>query len=87
MSEKAVKHTYICATDSFWSLYDGFRPLIIRQVIFGMMKFFVFDSFADAVYQAVPELRACSACPACALGRSGSPPKVRAGAEAQLLGA
>ena len=26
-------------------LYNGFRPLVVRQVIFGMVKFFFFDSW------------------------------------------
>ena len=39
-------------------LYNGFRPLVVRQVIFGMVKFFFFDSLADAIFQAAPSLEA-----------------------------
>jgi len=46
----------IVAEEGPGQLYAGFRPLLVRQVVFGMMKFFVFDSFADAVFAAYPEL-------------------------------
>ena len=39
-------------------LYNGFRPLVVRQVIFGMVKFFFFDSLADAIFQSAPSLEA-----------------------------
>ena len=39
-------------------LYNGFRPLVVRQVIFGMVKFFFFDSLADAIFQSFPSLEA-----------------------------
>ena len=38
------------------AFYAGFRPLVIRQVIFGMVKFFFFDSLADAIFDAAPQL-------------------------------
>ncbi|KAH8097196.1 hypothetical protein JL720_78 [Aureococcus anophagefferens] len=38
------------------AFYAGFRPLFIRQVIFGMVKFFFFDSLADAIFEAAPAL-------------------------------
>ena len=38
------------------AFYAGFRPLVIRQVIFGMVKFFFFDSLADAIFEAAPQL-------------------------------
>ena len=38
------------------AFYAGFRPLVIRQVIFGMVKFFFFDSLADAIFEAAPAL-------------------------------
>lgn len=37
-------------------LYSGFRPLLVRQVIFGMIKFFTFDSCVDAILTAFPQL-------------------------------
>lgn len=39
-------------------LYSGFRPLVIRQVIFGMVKFFTYDLCVDAILVAYPELAA-----------------------------
>ena len=41
-------------------LYNGFRPLVVRQVIFGMVKFFFFDSLADAIFQSFPSLEAAA---------------------------
>ena len=38
----------------FESLYDGLIPLMIRQVLFGMVKFLVFDSASDAILAALP---------------------------------
>jgi len=38
------------------SLFKGFGPLAVRQVLFGMMKFFIFDSFADQVFRTFPQL-------------------------------
>lgn len=43
------------------SLWDGFPPLLVRQVLFGMMKFLVFDSAATAIFAAFPSLRAAVA--------------------------
>lgn len=39
------------------SLWDGFPPLVVRQVLFGMMKFVVFDSVGTAIFAAAPFLR------------------------------
>ncbi|TFJ87952.1 hypothetical protein NSK_001298 [Nannochloropsis salina CCMP1776] len=39
------------------SLWDGFPPLLVRQVLFGMMKFLVFDSVGIAIFTAAPFLR------------------------------
>ena len=39
------------------ALWDGFPPLLVRQVLFGMMKFLVFDAFGTAVFAAAPSLR------------------------------
>jgi len=36
------------------SLYDGLIPLLVRQVLFGMVKFLVFDTCADAIKAALP---------------------------------
>ena len=36
------------------ALYDGLLPLLIRQVLFGMVKFLVFDSCADAIFASMP---------------------------------
>ena len=36
------------------SLYDGLIPLMIRQILFGMVKFLVFDTCADAILAALP---------------------------------
>jgi len=38
------------------SLFAGFAPLLFRQVLFGMAKFLVFDTFAAAVYRRFPQL-------------------------------
>ena len=38
------------------TLFDGFQTLLIRQVLFGMMKFLVFDYFADFVFDLFPFL-------------------------------
>ena len=43
---------------SYSVLYNGFRPLVVRQVIFGMVKFFFFDSLADAIFYQIPSLEA-----------------------------
>ncbi len=36
------------------ALYDGLLPLLARQVLFGMVKFLVFDYAADAIAAALP---------------------------------
>lgn len=42
-------------TDGGWpSLYDGLIPLLVRQVLFGMVKFVIFDTCADAILAALP---------------------------------
>lgn len=40
------------------AFYAGFRPLVVRQVIFGVVKFFFFDSLAEMIFTAAPHLRA-----------------------------
>ena len=40
--------------DGVGKLFEGLGPLLVRQILFGMMKFFVFDSFAEAVFAAYP---------------------------------
>jgi len=47
----------IIEEEGFTQLYAGFKPLLFRQVIFGMMKFFVFDFFAEFVYSIYPSLQ------------------------------
>jgi len=46
----------IADEEGIGSLFAGFGPLAIRQVLFGMMKFFIFDSFADSVFSVFPHL-------------------------------
>lgn len=36
------------------SLYDGLPPLMVRQVLFGMVKFLIFDSCSDAILAQLP---------------------------------
>ncbi len=36
------------------SLYDGIIPLLVRQILFGMVKFLIFDTAADAITAALP---------------------------------
>jgi solute carrier family 25 phosphate transporter 3 len=36
------------------SLYDGIIPLLVRQILFGMVKFLIFDTAADAISAALP---------------------------------
>ncbi|KAL1507057.1 hypothetical protein AB1Y20_007919 [Prymnesium parvum] len=36
------------------SLYDGLAPLLVRQVLFGMVKFLIFDTCAEAIKAALP---------------------------------
>ena len=45
--------------DEGWqALYAGLPPLLVRQVLFGMMKFLVFDTFAEFVYATSADLGA-----------------------------
>ncbi|CAM9294649.1 unnamed protein product, partial [Phaeothamnion confervicola] len=45
------------AAESGWGkLYEGFAPILFRQVSFGMMKFLVFDFFAEFIYRLYPVL-------------------------------
>jgi len=46
----------ISQTDGLGSLYDGFSTILVRQVLFGMMKFLVFDYFGDLLFDLFPEL-------------------------------
>lgn len=36
------------------SLYDGLLPLMTRQILFGMCKFLIFDTAADAILAVLP---------------------------------
>ena len=54
---------------SVLSLYDGFIPLLVRQVLFGMVKFLIFDTCADVILTALPRSVADGQ-PALALGVS-----------------
>jgi len=44
------------AQDGIGVLYDGLSTILVRQVLFGMMKFLVFDYFADFVLDLFPIL-------------------------------
>lgn len=46
----------VAQTDGLGSLYDGFTTILVRQVLFGMMKFLVFDYFGDFVLDLFPKL-------------------------------
>ncbi|CAJ1341027.1 unnamed protein product [Effrenium voratum] len=46
----------ISERDGLGILYDGLSTLLVRQVLFGMMKFLVFDYFADFVFDLQPVL-------------------------------
>lgn len=46
----------IANQDGLSTLYDGFTTILVRQVLFGMMKFLVFDYFADFIFDIFPEL-------------------------------
>ncbi|KAG5180691.1 mitochondrial carrier domain-containing protein [Tribonema minus] len=50
----------IVGEQGWGKLYEGFPPLLIRQVSFGMVKFLIFDFFSEAVYRALPDLAASS---------------------------
>lgn len=50
------------AEGGFALFYDGLLPLMIRQVLFGMMKFLVFDTASDIILGGLPSaLRASTA--------------------------
>ena len=36
------------------ALYDGLIPLLVRQVLFGMVKFLIFDFCSDAILATLP---------------------------------
>eukprot|EP00931_Biecheleriopsis_adriatica_P105195 TRINITY_DN79764_c0_g1_i1.p1 TRINITY_DN79764_c0_g1~~TRINITY_DN79764_c0_g1_i1.p1 ORF type:complete len:647 (+),score=122.80 TRINITY_DN79764_c0_g1_i1:32-1972(+) len=42
--------------DGFGAFYDGLTTILVRQVLFGMMKFLVFDYFADFLFDLFPVL-------------------------------
>ena len=46
----------ISEEDGLGTLFDGLSTLLVRQVLFGMMKFLVFDYFADFVFDLAPSL-------------------------------
>jgi len=46
----------IAAQDGVGYFYDGLGIILVRQVLFGMMKFLVFDYFADFVLDLFPVL-------------------------------
>lgn len=48
----------IAAEDGLASLYDGIWPLILRQVVFGMMKFYTFDAATASIFASFPALKA-----------------------------
>ena len=47
----------IVATDGLWSLWDGLPPVLVRQILFGAMKFFVFDVANQILLDSIPLLR------------------------------
>lgn len=46
----------IARKDGFGYFYDGLSTIMVRQVLFGMMKFLVFDFFADFLFDVFPVL-------------------------------
>ena len=48
----------VLTEDGLGAFYAGFRPLVVRQVIFGVVKFFFFDTLAEMIFTAAPHLRA-----------------------------
>lgn len=48
--------TQVAEVEGLSALYDGFPPLLVRQVLFGMAKFLVFDSFGSALLASFPSL-------------------------------
>lgn len=58
MSSRGLSEVYsaMVAQDGIGVLYDGLPTILVRQVLFGMMKFLVFDYFADFVLDLFPIL-------------------------------
>ena len=56
-------------------LYSGFRPLVLRQVIFGMIKFFTFDFVVGAVLEVAPQLGDSAPSPSPPARTEGDPPR------------
>lgn len=48
--------TRVAEEEGLSALYDGFPPLLVRQVLFGMAKFLIFDAFGSAVLASFPQL-------------------------------
>lgn len=46
----------IMTQDGFGYFYDGLSTILVRQVLFGMMKFLVFDYCADYIFDIFPVL-------------------------------
>jgi len=46
----------MAAQDGYGTFYDGLSTILVRQILFGMMKFLVFDYFADLVFDIFPVL-------------------------------
>jgi len=46
----------IAAQDGVGYFYDGLPTILVRQVLFGMMKFLVFDYFGDFIFNVFPAL-------------------------------
>jgi len=56
--EGALKTLNQMVRDGGWpSLWKGLPPLLVRQIIFGMLKFLVFDYFPQALYSTFPLLK------------------------------
>ncbi|KAJ8609897.1 hypothetical protein CTAYLR_005551 [Chrysophaeum taylorii] len=47
----------ILRNEGVGALYAGFGPLVVRQVLFGTVKFFFFDTLADAIFALNPTLQ------------------------------
>lgn len=58
LSGRGLSEVYsaMVAQDGIGVLYDGLSTILVRQVLFGMMKFLVFDYFADFVFDLFPIL-------------------------------
>jgi len=55
-SAMAVATRIVKEEGFFRGLYEGFSFVLARQVLFGMVKFLVFDTFATWVYSLIPVL-------------------------------